>query len=82
MEWNPEVHVEEALPRRAEAVASVTLQQCQAPKNRPSDRPGRCLKVRGRIHTVPVTSDRTSDFSGYPSQNLQTESYMVLSLAL
>ena len=61
----------------------------QAPKNRPSDRPGRCLKVRGRIHIVPVTSDWTSDFSGYPSQNsvskltyFKTQSYLVLSLAL
>ena len=61
----------------------------QAPKNRPSDRSGRCLKVRGRIHTVPVTSDRTSVFSGHPSQNsvpkltyFKTQSYLVLSLAL
>ena len=34
----------------------------QAWKNRPSERPERCLKLRGRIHTVPVTSHRTSVF--------------------
>ena len=64
----------------------------QAPKNQPSDRPGHCLKLRGRtctIYTVPVTSDRTSVFSGHPSLNsvpkltyFKTQSYLILSLAL
>ena len=51
-------------------------------------------RIRGEssclsIHTVPVTSDRTSVFSGHPSQNyvpkltyFKTQSYLVLSLAL
>ena len=70
-------------------VNSILIYKDQALKNRPSDRPGRCLKLRGRIHTVPVTSDWPSVFSGHPSQNsvpkltyFKTQSYLVLSLAL
>ena len=41
----------------------------KALKNWPSTRAGHCLKLRGRVHIVSVTSDRTNGFSGYPRLN-------------